>query len=207
MNKIDINDRYPSDGEVRIDKKPYFDYYQCLKSTFNNNITSFCDIGCATGHILYFLKQQNNSCIVKGYEYFDYHKTSEHCETSIRDNIEIYDIRDPLPDNVEKYDIVNCSEVGEHIDPLYADILIENAKKLSNKYIIFTWSSHGGDLEPDCDPLHQHLNPLKRIDYINLMKKHNLKENLALTNAFLKYSSNMKDFYFWWRESFVIWEI
>ena len=112
-----------------------------------------------------------------------------------------------MPDNIEKYDIVNCSEVGEHIDPLYADILIENAKKLSNKYIIFTWSSHGGDLEPHCDPLHQHLNPLKRIDYINLMKKHNLKENLALTNAFLKYSNNMKDFYFWWRESFVIWEI
>jgi len=207
MNKIDINDRYPSDGEVRTDKKPYFDYYQCLKSTFNNNIKSFCDIGCATGHILFFLKQQNPECIVKGYEYFDYHKTSEHCESSIRDNIEIYDIRDPLPDNIEKYDIVNCSEVGEHIDPLYADILIENAKKLSNKYIIFTWSSHGGDLEPHCDPLHQHLNPLKRVDYINLMKKHNLKENLALTNAFLKYSKNMKDFYFWWRESFVIWEI
>ena len=56
MNKIDINDRYPSDGEIRVDKKPYFDYYQCLISTFNNNIKSFCDIGCATGHILFFLK-------------------------------------------------------------------------------------------------------------------------------------------------------
>ena len=103
----------------------------------------------------------------------------------VKEEIEIYDIRDELPDDVEKYDVVNCSEVGEHIDKEYADILIENAKKLSKKYIIFTWSSHGGDLEPHCDPLHQHLNPLSRTDYIKLMRKHDLKENMELTNKFL----------------------
>lgn len=208
MNKkIDINNRYPPEGEIRVDKKPYYDYYNCLISTFGTNVNSLCDIGCATGHLIYYVKQKNPNCIVKGYEYFDYHKKSNHCEPLIRDNIEIYDIRNPLPDNVEKYNIVNCSEVGEHIDRSYADILIENAKKLSNKYIIFTWSSHGGDLEPQCDPLHQHLNPLKYEDYIKLMQKHNLKQNTNLTMQFLNHSKQMKDFYFWWRESFVVWEI
>ena len=65
---------------------------------------------------------------------------------------------------------LNCSEVGEHIDKQYANILIENAKRLSNKYIIFTWSSHGGEHERHCDPHHQHLNPLSRDKYIELMK-------------------------------------
>ena len=120
--------------------------------------------------------------------------------------IEIYDIRDELPDNIEQYEIVNCSEVGEHIDPAYADVLIENAKKLSSKYIMFTWSSHGGDLEPHCDPLHQHLNPLSNNEYMKLMKKHNLRPNIELTTKFLNASRNKSNFYFWWRESFVIWE-
>jgi 2-polyprenyl-3-methyl-5-hydroxy-6-metoxy-1,4-benzoquinol methylase len=203
-SKIDINNRYPSDGELRKDMRPYEEYYKCLISTFNmSEIKSVCDVGCATGHLLYYLKK-NHNIKIKGYEYFDYHKTSDLCK--IKDDIEIYDIRDEMQANVVKYDIVNCSEVGEHIDKEYADILIENSKKLSKKYIIFTWSSHGGDLEPHCDPLHQHLNPLSREDYINLMKSHGLKANMHLTNKFLNESKKYRNFYFWWRESFVIWE-
>jgi len=204
MDKIDINNRYPSENEIRTDPTPYIDYGDCLITTFNE-IRSFCDIGCATGHLLHYIKSNCNSK-VKGYEYFTYHKDSLYCPISIKNNIEIYDIRDELDDMIETYDIVNCSEVGEHIDPIYADTLIINAKKLSNKYIIFTWSSHGGDLQPDCDPLHQHLNPLSYEDYIKLMTKHGLKANIELTNKFLDESCNKNNFYYWWRESFIIWE-
>ena len=123
--------------------KPYLDYFKCLDETFNTeDLKSVCDIGCATGHLLYCLKHKYNSEI-KGYEYFDYHKKSIHCR--IPEDIEIYDIRDKLPDDIKQYNIVNCSEVGEHIDANFADTLIENAKKLSKKYVIFTWSSHGGE--------------------------------------------------------------
>lgn len=202
--KVNINDRYPEEGEVRKDMSPYFEYYKCLKHVFNfNEIKSVCDVGCATGDLLYYLKE-NDNLHIKGYEYFDYHKKSNLCK--VKDYIEIYDIRDELNDNVEQYDIVNCSEVGEHIDKLYADMLIENAKKLSKKYVIFTWSSHGGDLEPHCDPLHQHLNPLSREEYIKLMESHGLKANVELTNKFLTESRKYRNFYFWWRESFIIWE-
>ena len=205
MLKINIDDRYPSEGEIRVSDKPYIDYGECLLKTFKN-VESFCDVGCATGHLMSYLKDKTN-CKTKGYEYFKYHKESEHCKSNIKDDIEIYDIRDPLPDGIEKYEVVNCSEVGEHIDPDYTDILIENAKKLSSKYVIFTWSSHGGEYEKHCDPLHQHLNPLNRMAYIRLMKKHGLKENKKLTRTFLRESNHKKDFYFWWRESFIIWEI
>ena len=204
MDKININDRYPAEGEIRSSLLPYKDYYDCLINTFDlKEIKSVCDIGCATGHLIYYLKE-NHNMEVKGYEYFDYHIKSEYCK--VKDDIIIYDIRDELTDDVKRYDIVNCSEVGEHIDKDYANVLINNCKKLSKKYIIFTWSSHGGDLEPHCDPLHQHLNPLSRDDYINLMLSHNLKPNMDLTNKFLTRSKDKKDFYFWWRESFIVWE-
>ncbi len=205
MQKIDINNRYPAEGEIRKNDLPYKDYADCILETFNE-IDSFCDVGCATGHLIYFIKKATG-VKTKGYEYFDYHKNSEYCPVDIRNDIEIYDIRDVLPEDVEKYNIVNCSEVGEHIDKNYADILIENAKKLSKKYIIFTWSSHGGEFEPHCDPLHQHLNPLPRNEYIKMMQSHGLKANMALTNKFLQISKTKKYFHFWWRESFVIWEI
>lgn len=205
MNKIDITNRYPEENELRTDMEPYEDYFKCLKATFNlNQIDSICDIGCATGHLLYFIRNEFPSIKIKGYEYFDYHVRSNLCK--VKQNIEIYDIRDELNANVDKYDIVNCSEVGEHIDKEYADILIENSKKLSKKYIIFTWSSHGGDLEPHCDPLHQHLNPLSKEKYIELMQKHNLRPNFDLTKKFIMESLKYKKFYFWWRESFIIWE-
>lgn len=205
--KIDINNIYPPENEIRTDSSPYDEYYEVLKNTFDlNNIKTFCDVGCSTGHLIYNLKQKNN-IVVKGYEYFEYHKSSPFCRAEIRDDIQIYDIRDPFPLNINKYDIVNCTEVGEHIDPAFADILIENCKKLSNKYIIFTWSSHGGVNDPNNDPLHQHLNPLNRTDYMSLMHKHGLVENMELTNLFLRTSLQYRNFYFWWRESFIIWEI
>jgi hypothetical protein len=200
-NRVDITTRYLESEEVRVDDKPYLAYAECVRYTFDFN--SFCDIGCATGHLIYFLSK--DGITTKGYEYFDYHKQSPHCK--IPDNIEIADIRDPLPDGCVKYNIVNCTEVGEHIDPEYADTLIENAKKLSSKYIIFTWSSHGGSAEPECDPHHQHLNPLSRQQYMELMTRHGLKANMELTERFLTKSHSLPDFYFWWRESFVIWEV
>jgi len=207
MDKIDITTRYFEKEEVRTDDKPYNDYAKCIINTFNmNKINSVCDVGCATGHLIYFLKTYKSNLNVMGYEYFKYHKDSIYCKQLIHDNIEIYDIRDNLPTNVKKYDIVNCSEVGEHIDKQYANILIENAKRLSNKYIIFTWSSHGGEHERHCDPNHQHLNPLSRDKYIELMKRHNLTPNVELTDKFLTYSRSLKNFYSWWRESFIIWE-
>ena len=203
--KVDINNRYMSEEEIRKDLLPYKSYFACMENTFDfKNISSVCDVGCATGHLLYFIKDKYNIDI-KGYEYFDYHKKSEYFK--IKNDIVIYDIRDKLSENTKKYDIVNCSEVGEHIEKEYADVLIENAKLLSNKYIIFTWSSHGGENERHCDPNHQHLNPLKRDAYIKLMQKHNLKQNIELTNKFLNESIKHKQFYPWWRESFIIWEI
>jgi len=203
--KIDITSRYISNEEIRQDMRPYEDYYKCLQHTFNS-IDSFCDIGCATGHLIYYVKKNNPTCRIQGYEYFAYHKESSFCQELIKNNITILDIRDPILSS-EKYTIVNCTEVGEHIDAIYADQLIENAKKLSSKYIIFTWSSHGNHKTPGCDSHHQHLNPLEFNEYVALIKKHGLKENMELTNKFLNASREYPNFYFWWRESFIIWEI
>ena len=93
MDRVNIDDRYIEDEEVRINELPYLEYYQCVNETFNlDKVMSFCDVGCATGHVIHHLKKNHSNISVKGYEYFEYHKTSKYCHEEIRDNIEIYDI-------------------------------------------------------------------------------------------------------------------
>jgi len=51
--KIDLDKIYMSNEEVRKDSSPYDEYYKCLKNIFLlDEIDSFCDVGCATGHFL-----------------------------------------------------------------------------------------------------------------------------------------------------------
>ena len=61
--KINIDIMYPPESEVRPDSSPYDEYYNCIKETFNlSEIDSFCDIGCATGHLVYNMVNHANSC-------------------------------------------------------------------------------------------------------------------------------------------------
>ena len=203
--KIDINKRYVEKEEVRVNDAPYRAYYDCLAEAFDfSTVDSVCDVGCATGHLLYFLKKHKN-VKVKGYEYFSFHKDSEYCKEEIRDFIEVRDMRDPLPEDTEKYSLVNCSEVGEHLEARYSSTLIENVKRLSSKYIIFTWSEHNDDSKGE--DMRQHLNPLSIAEYESLMESHGLKHNKDLTNKFIRASITAHGFYYWWRQSLRIYEI
>jgi hypothetical protein len=204
-DKIDITTRYNEHEEVRTNSAPYDAYFIALKQTFDlTAINSFCDVGCATNLLL------NNVIITYphingiGLEYFEYH--IKHAPENVKDKFLICDIRDDLIFN-EKYDLVNCSELAEHIDKAYADVMINNIKKLTKKYLIMTWSEHGGEYERHCDPNHQHLNPLKYNDYCALMQQHGFRFNEELTRQFLLHASRLHDFSSWWKESLVVWEL
>jgi hypothetical protein len=60
-----------------------------------------------------------------GLEYFSWQK--EAADSLIKDTINIHDLRDEWLGE-KKYDLVNCTETGEHIDPAYCDVFIENLK-------------------------------------------------------------------------------
>jgi len=56
--RVDINNIYPPENEIRTDSRPYDEYYKILLNTFDfTQIESFCDVGCATGHLIYNLKK------------------------------------------------------------------------------------------------------------------------------------------------------
>lgn len=196
--KIDIDRMYPPELEIREDSSPYDEYYQCIKATFNlDKIKTFCDLGCSTGHLVGNMLNYTDAC---GVEYFQYQK--DNADESIRECINIFDIRDPIEYGV-KFDLVNCTEVAEHIDPKYLDIFLDNLKKLTGKYLILTWS---GTYPPEDAPP-QHVSPLYPQEVQSLMNAWEFELDSEKTNTFLKASLSYRNFYFWWRESLTIWRV
>jgi SAM-dependent methyltransferase len=198
--KINIDKMYPPSLEIRTDESPYYEYYQCIKKAFKlKTIDTFCDIGCATGHLIQILSEYN-SISVAGVEYFEYQKNNAH--ESVKDCINVLDIRDPLDVDV-KFDIVNCTEVAEHIDPKYLDVFLDNLKKITGKYLIFSWSNS----YPPADAPPQHVSPLPPKDVMKIMTKWGFELNMEKTRVFNQESLKYNNYYPWWRESLTIWKV
>ena len=197
--KIDLDKIYLSYEEVRRDSSPYDEYYQCLKSTFSlSEIGSFCDVGCATGHLVYNMLNECDSC---GIENFQYHK--DNADEHVKDCINIFDIRDKIEEET-KFDLVNCTEVAEHVDPKFLDIFLDNLKKISGKYLILTWSS----VYPESlDAPPQHVSCLYFEDVKKLMEFWGFEIDREKTDKFLKETYKYKNFYGHWRESLTIWKV
>ena len=195
--KINIDIMYPPEGELREDSSPYDEYYECIKATFSlDEISNFCDIGCATGHLVYNMSNDADSC---GIEYFQYHK--DHSNAIIRDSINIFDIRDPYEGEL-KFDLVNCTEVAEHVDPKYLHVFLDNLKNITGKYLILTWSN---SYPPHADAPPQHVSPLPPDDVIKIMNEWGFELDSEKTSKFLSESNKYSKFYFWWRESLSVW--
>lgn len=196
--KVDIDIMYPLEGEVRKDSSPYDEYYRCILSAFNmDEISTFCDIGCSTGHLVHNMLNYSDAC---GIEYFEYQK--DYADESIKDCINIFDIRDPITEDL-KFDLVNCAEVAEHVDPKYLDVFLDNLKKITGKYLILTWSS----TYPPADAPPQHISPLYPNEVQKLMDAWGFELDKERTDKFLNQSLNYNNFYFWWRESLTIWRV
>jgi len=196
--KINIDVMYPPELELREDSTPYDEFYKCILSTFNmSEIGTFCDIGCSTGHLVYNMLNHSDCC---GIEYFEYQR--DNANRQIKECINIFDIRDPFNEDL-KFDLVNCTEVSEHVDPKYLDIFLDNLKKMTKKYLILTWSSTYPP--PDAPP--QHISPLPIYDVQKIMNSWGFELDKDKTDAFLKQSYSYNKFYFWWRESLTIWRV
>ncbi len=87
---------------------------------------------------------------LRGLEYFEWAK--KHAPQSIVDRILLLDLS-RQQDFHQKFAIVNCTEVGEHIPKSDESVFIENITKLSGDILVLGWS------DVDLGEGHQHLNP------------------------------------------------
>lgn len=131
--------------------EPYKIYLEALESIFDLSLVKdFADLGCSNARLIEALKRKYTSMNVLGLDYFDWAK--EHADSSIKEFIDITDLGKPYS-FTKQYDIVNCSEVGEHVEPDYEEILLDNMVKATKDILILTWSNLPSDKNG------QHVNP------------------------------------------------
>jgi hypothetical protein len=202
--KVDISTRYFAEEEVRVDENPYIAYYKALSSVFDfSKIDSFCDVGCATGLLQFNVKKNNPQIDVCGFEFFQYHKDA--ANQQIKNTINIVDLREPLNHN-KKYSLVNCTEIGEHIDKNCCVQFLNNLKNITDKFLVMSWSDSGGENDHANDPHHQHLNPLKYDEFVAMMEQNGFVLLEEQTKDLLK-ATYIPNFHDWWRKSLTIWKV
>ena len=76
---------------------------------------------------MFFLRKNFPEIQIRGLEYFEYHKNA--ADPLVNKEIHIKDIRDSLSLG-RKYDIVNCTEVGEHIEPSSTEMFLTTLKTI-----------------------------------------------------------------------------
>ena len=199
-----IDDIYFEKDETITDTEfdKYKNYIECLDDVLNiKQINSLVDIGCRNGSFFKYIKKKYKKIELLGLDYFDFHL--KNTDPIIRECIEIKDISKPI--NFKKtYDIVNCTEVAEHIQPKNIDIFLKNLKNCCNKYLVISWSS---TYPVRSDAPAQHLCPLEKEDVLKLIINKDfifLKNDTLRLKKLLKHKGSKVNS--WWGESILIFQ-
>lgn len=127
---------------------------------------SVCDFGCGIGSYLEVAFEMGAS--IKGYEIGGEH-AAKYMKPSIAQFIDTNrDVTEPIKEN--KYDIVLCVEVAEHVEPDKSSILVENLAKATDGICVFTAAPPGQEG-------HQHINCRPRSFWISLFNQFGMIES------------------------------
>lgn len=199
---VSISQNYTQTDEIRIDNRPYEALCRALSPVFNQGSpTTFLDIGCSSGNLISEVGKSYLRITSKGIDTFQFLK--EAAPPSVRESIQIMDLRRKIPENMSPAEIVTCLEIAEHIDPYCLDQFLSNVRKLTGRYLIMSWSSS----YPIKDAPPQHLSPLWKWQYKRVMKSRGFHEEKELTRQILELATNETHFHEWWKRSMIVWSV
>lgn len=188
--KINLNERYFPHEELYGKTKGeahYMPMFKSLNEFFDlSKSSNIIDVGCREGWLLSLINLNFPKNSVLGIDYFPWMKDS--APNNIKNDFRIWDMRDTIEESTfytnynGSADLIISTEVGEHIDPAYANTYLQNIYKLLNKEgsLVMSWCEIGGDKHG------QHVNPLKRKEFIQLMSDNGFQYVESDTEEFIK---------------------
>ncbi len=176
---------------------PYTLYRKSLEEILDfNQIESFGDFGCINGRLMESIKRKYSHMEVEGFDIFEWAK--QNSDPLVQDKVVITDLRQPMKLN-QKYDLVNCTEVGEHIDREYEQVFLDNITTAAKQWLILSWSD---EINP------QHFNP-RAASYIRKQVEKRgfvmLKKQTKILRNALKRNINEIG-HQWWSESVYVYQ-
>lgn len=149
-------------------KQTYYAYAQTVWEVLQPN--SVLDLGCANGYALDWWQKQGIT--IKGIE--PAKAAYKFMPLSVRGKVKQLDLRKKL--TLKKFDLVNCSEVGEHIEAKYEPILFTNILQAVKNFLVISWS-------PETNIEHVNPRPLsyvkKKLINLGLFFEPELTQNLT----------------------------
>ncbi|MFN7088549.1 MAG: hypothetical protein ACK4NX_01890, partial [Candidatus Paceibacteria bacterium] len=172
-------------------------YRKALETIIDfNQIDNFADVGCANGKLLESILKKYPHMKVLGIDIFEWAK--KHADPLVRDYIQLVDLRKPLSD-FGKWTVVNCTEVGEHIDREYEEVFFKNLDSLTKEWLILSWSDKENP---------QHLNPRSAKYVKDRVCSFGFEVLEQITRALrAELRANISPYgYQWWAESVTVYQ-
>ncbi len=159
-------------------------------------LESIADLGCQNARLLESVHEKYPHLKITGFDVFEW--AVKHAAPAVKDSIVLADLRKPL-EHKDTYSIVNCTEIGEHLEPEYEATFLDNVAQLTADILILSWSN---------TPSEQHFNPRPKKYIISEMKKRGFvadhrstrKLRHALRHLVTPYGHQ------WWAEDVVVYQ-
>lgn len=198
---VAIDSLYKPADEIRFDNAPYAAFARSLFELISiTKPRTVIDIGCTSGNLINEIIRQHPNLQVAGIEMFEFLRNAASSE--VRELIRIKDLRFPIS-NIDPFDLVICTEVGEHIDPSRLDIFLDNIVKVCNGYLVLSWSS----TYPNADAPPQHIAPLSSQEIHKLLPAWGFTFQKDLSRTLSQVTLSEDAFHSHWRQSHSVWKM
>ncbi|WP_169779519.1 hypothetical protein [Campylobacter curvus] len=165
----------------------------------------FIDIGCANGFISNFL--QSKGVDAYGIEGAD--AAFDFMPNDIKSKVYKLDLRyswDDIfyKDIKRKFEVVNFTEVAEHLKPEHEDIMINNIKMLVGKFLIMSWSDQWCPFKGT--EKQEHFNPRSKKYVLNKMSSFGFEYQKLLSDKFNNIIYRL-EVYEHWKNSILVFKL
>jgi SAM-dependent methyltransferase len=176
----------------------YKRYLDALEEVFDFSIiNNFLDLGCNNARLIEAIQRKYGHIEVQGVDYFQWSK--DYADPSVREKIQLKDLAQ-VQDFSQGFDMVNCSEVGEHIEKHAENVFLGNLAKATKHILVLTWSN-----KPSLGN-EQHQNPRSQHYIIRCLHEKGLnywpEASRSLSYALEKNLGGIG--YGWWAENIMV---
>lgn len=165
----------------------------------------YMDIGCANGYVADFLLSKG----VDAYGIEGADAAFRHMPETIKSRVHQLDLREDWTEyfyaNIKrKFEVVNFTEVAEHLKVEHEDTMINNVKMLVGKFLIMSWSNEWCPYKGT--EKQEHFNPRSKNYVINKMKKHGFDYQKSMSMNFNSKINDL-DVYEHWKNTILIFKL
>lgn len=177
-------------------RKPltYYEYCEVLNDLFQPK--SFLDLGCAQGYTIDYFAPRIPSLGVEG------STVALRLATPFAaKHIQQHDLRDPFYYH-RGFDLVNCTEVMEHLEPEFEDTLLDTIMRHMSNWLAFTAAQVWDKARGTSRQSHWNVKPYEY--WVGMFETRGLRIRADMRNKMREMLRKKRNVYPWWGRDLIV---